>query len=71
MDINYNETNGIIIGPEFSRIISEVLLTRIDLEIARDLSSQGLELNKHYLIYRFIDDYTIFFMNPKKIVREL
>ncbi|WP_242320296.1 RNA-directed DNA polymerase [Bacillus cereus group sp. BfR-BA-01349] len=66
MDINYNETNGIIIGPEFSRIISEVLLTRIDLEIARDLSSQGLELNKHYLIYRFIDDYTIFFMNPKE-----
>ncbi|MFB1083077.1 RNA-directed DNA polymerase [Jeotgalibacillus sp. JSM ZJ347] len=61
--INYKETNGIIIGPEFSRIISEILLTRIDLNIFRDLFDVGLKYNKDYIIYRYIDDYFIFFNN--------
>lgn len=64
--INYNETNGIIVGPEFSRIISEILLTRIDLEICRELKNKGLRFNQDYLIYRFIDDFTIFFKNPQE-----
>lgn len=64
--INYNETNGIIIGPEFSRIISEILLTRTDLQIAKKLNEEGLKYNRDYVIYRFIDDYTIFFNNPNE-----
>lgn len=72
--INYNETNGIIVGPEFSRIISEILLTRADLNIAKKLSNEGLQYNRDYIIYRFIDDYTIFFNNPceqnEKIIKE-
>lgn len=62
--INYNETNGIIVGPEFSRVISEILLTRTDLQIAKKLNNEGLKYNVDYVIYRFIDDYTIFFNNP-------
>ncbi|MFK4292951.1 RNA-directed DNA polymerase [Bacillus sp. RC250] len=64
--INYNETNGIIVGPEFSRIISEILLTRTDLQIAKKLNEEGLKYNKDYVIYRFIDDYTIFFNKPSE-----
>ena len=28
--MNYNETNGIVIGPEFSRIFAEIILQYID-----------------------------------------
>ncbi|EED2043121.1 RNA-directed DNA polymerase, partial [Listeria innocua] len=31
--INFNETHGLIIGPEFSRIIAELLLTRVDIDL--------------------------------------
>lgn len=62
--INYKETNGLIVGPEFSRVIAEVLLSRIDRNIFRDLYNQGLEFNKDYLIFRYVDDYYIFFQSP-------
>lgn len=69
--INYNETNGIIVGPEFSRIISEILLTRADLQIAKRLNEEGLKFNQDYIIFRFIDDYTVFFNNPSELNERL
>lgn len=60
-NINYKETNGILVGPEFSRVISEILLTRIDLNIFKDLHRAGLKYNNDYVIYRYVDDYFIFF----------
>ena len=32
-NLNYGETNGIIIGPEFSRIFAEIILQQIDFEV--------------------------------------
>ncbi|ADU29420.1 RNA-directed DNA polymerase [Evansella cellulosilytica] len=61
--INFSETNGIVVGPEFSRIISELLLTRVDTIIYKKLHDLGYIYNKDYAIYRFIDDYFLFTKN--------
>lgn len=59
--INFNETNGLIIGPEFSRVMSELLLTQVDAILLKDLAlEKGKSINKDYIIYRYIDDYFIF-----------
>ncbi|WP_342566696.1 RNA-directed DNA polymerase [Psychrobacillus sp. FSL K6-4046] len=65
--INFNETNGIVVGPEFSRVISELLLTRIDVNLYQALEKENIQLGKDYKIYRFLDDFFIFF-NDKKII---
>lgn len=59
--INFNETNGIVVGPEFSRVLSEVLLTRIDIELLNVLDERGIRFGRDYKIYRFIDDFLVFF----------
>lgn len=63
--MNYNETNGIVIGPEFSRIFSEIILQKIDLNIQNCLLDPSLKLknNLDYSIHRYIDDYFIFYNN--------
>lgn len=58
--INFNETNGIVVGPEFSRIISELLLTSIDKKVYSLLEEKELYLKENYLIFRFLDDYFLF-----------
>lgn len=60
-EINYNETNGIIIGPEISRIFAEIILQSIDNNIKIDLEKIGLIEDKNYRICRYIDDYFIFY----------
>lgn len=59
--MNYNETNGIVIGPEFSRIFAEVILQHIDSEVARELSKEGFHWERDYVCYRYVDDYFLFF----------
>lgn len=59
---NYNETNGIVIGPEISRIFAEIIFQEID-EMARarlagDLYSYTCGI--HYSIKRYVDDVFIF-----------
>ncbi len=59
---NFGETNGILIGPEFSRIFSELILQRIDRDVEDKLSRvYGLHLKKDYEIYRYVDDYFVFY----------
>lgn len=58
--INFNETNGLIVGPEFARVMAEVLLTRVDLELHRQLKDANRIMNRDYVINRFIDDFYIF-----------
>ncbi|WP_052467097.1 RNA-directed DNA polymerase [Psychroserpens damuponensis] len=48
--IKNNETNGILIGPHTSNLISEIVLVAIDLEME----------NKGYRFTRYIDDYTCY-----------
>jgi hypothetical protein len=60
--LNYNETNGIVIGPEFSRIYAECLLQKIDQNVIDALRSDyGLEHKRDYRVFRYLDDYFIFF----------
>lgn len=53
--INNNQTIGIPIGPDTSRLIAEIILSRIDLELANKFKKlKGM---------RFIDDYEFSFIN--------
>lgn len=57
---NHGETNGIIIGPETSRIFSEVILQRIDTDTITELNNQGLIIGRDYTVKRYVDDYFVF-----------
>jgi len=70
-DSNYGETNGIIIGPEFSRIYSEIILQRIDCNITDKLKENfGRSNEQDYSIRRYVDDYFIF-SNSDEVLREV
>jgi len=63
--INYGETNGIIIGPEFSRIFAELILQSVDKAVLQDLRAKHKLLHKRdYEMFRYVDDYFIFFDDP-------
>lgn len=57
---NYNETNGIVVGPEFSRVFAEIILQRIDQKVAENLAASGLVFNRDYEIRRYVDDFFLF-----------
>lgn len=63
--MNYNETNGIVIGPEFSRIFAEVILQHIDARVETELRKQGYNINKDYECYRYVDDFFFFYTNEE------
>jgi len=59
---NDGETNGIIVGPEFSRIFSELILQRVDVDAEKNL----IKLSHHsseYCVRRYVDDIYIFSRN--------
>lgn len=60
-----NLKDGIIIGPEFSRIYAEIVLQRIDVDVEKILNEKGLSLKEDYLFYRYIDDGFLFFNNEQ------
>lgn len=74
--LNHGETNGIVIGSEFSRIFAEIILQSVDVELERALSKSDAKL-KHkidYEIFRYVDDFFIFFNEPdtkQKVIEEL
>lgn len=55
---NYNETNGIIVGPEISRIFAEIIFQEIDNRVRRRLASS--QNAPSYDIRRYVDDFFIF-----------
>ncbi|MDN4591613.1 hypothetical protein DBA29_24325 [Xenophilus aerolatus] len=57
---NHNETNGIIVGPEFSRVFAEIIMQAIDLKLEEALRQNGAINGVHYAIRRYVDDYSIF-----------
>lgn len=61
--LNYGETNGIIIGPEFSRIFAELILQQIDKEVRRLLQNQTSPwlYRRDYEIFRYVDDVFVFY----------
>lgn len=69
--INARETNGIIIGPEFSRIFAEIILQYIDQKVEHELLDDEKKFRHkyNYECYRYVDDYFLFYNEEK--VREL
>lgn len=70
--MNYNETNGIIIGPEVSRIFAEIILDRIDVDVETALSRARDKNNvepylrgKDYDVFRYVDNFYIFYNNDR------
>lgn len=59
--LNHGETNGIVIGPEFSRIFSEIILQSVDVSLQRELKKERLIHKRHYEIFRYVDDYFVFY----------
>jgi hypothetical protein len=63
--VNARETNGIVIGPEFSRIFSEIILQYIDQKVEQELLKEGLHHKSTYECYRYVDDYFLFYNDGK------
>ena len=61
-NLNQRETNGIVIGPEFSRIFAEIILQSVDAEVLERLEkSANMAHRKDYEIFRYVDDFFIFY----------
>lgn len=67
---NDSETHGIIVGPEFSRIFSEIILQRIDQKILEKLNTLGYIHDFDYAIRRYVDDYFVF-SNNKDVLEKI
>lgn len=63
--LNYNETNGIVIGPEFSRIFAEIILQRIDFNVSQLLRKEEIVHKRDYEVYRYVDDFFVFHNDEK------
>nr|WP_298821459.1 antiviral reverse transcriptase Drt3b [uncultured Roseibium sp.] len=60
-DMNNGETNGIVIGPEFSRIFAELILQEVDNELQRRLRlDENLYHKVDFEIFRYVDDFFVF-----------
>lgn len=60
-NLNYGETNGIIIGPEFSRIYAELIMQKIDFNVFHKLKKKELIYKIDYEIFRYVDDFFVFY----------
>jgi hypothetical protein len=57
---NYNETNGIPVGAEISRLFAEIILQSVDVDLLRRAERNKLIQGRHFEVRRYIDDYVIF-----------
>lgn len=65
-EMNYNETNGIVISPECSRIFAEVIMQYVDQMVEQQLLIKGYRNKVDYECYRYVDDY-FFFYNSEAV----
>lgn len=66
--MNYKETNGILVGPEVSRIFAEIIFQRIDLNVLEKLKNEKrLSLHKDFEIKRYVDDHFVFASEVKTL----
>jgi len=59
-NINGKSSNGIPIGPEFSRMMAEILLQQVDVDVKKALSNSNYQKGRDYAIFRYVDDVHIF-----------
>ncbi|ETD82039.1 hypothetical protein U716_10250 [Rhodobacter capsulatus B6] len=64
--LNHNETSGICIGPEASRIFAEIILAKVDQNARRNLESQSPPIRDgdDYECRRYVDNYYVFANDP-------
>lgn len=60
MNINARTSNGIVVGPEYSRMVAELLLQTIDKDVYSILLNQNVIVGEQYNVYRYVDDLFIF-----------
>lgn len=63
--VNARETNGIVVGPEFSRLFAEIILQYIDRKVELEIGKTGIHHKSDYECYRYVDDYFLFYNDPK------
>ena len=59
---NYDETNGIVVGPEVSRIFAEIILQAVDRGVLNSLKNK-YKLGTDYEIRRYVDDSYVYARN--------
>lgn len=69
-NINGRSSNGIVVGPEFSRMMAEILLQHIDSEICLSLEKDGFFYNVDYVAFRYVDDIFLF-ANQSQILDQI
>lgn len=62
---NYNETSGIIIGPEISRIFAEIIFQEIDAQLFTEMKKKNFISGKDFVFKRYVDDCFIFANNDE------
>lgn len=62
-DANWAETNGILVGPELSRIFAEIILQDADSRAAKLIDKRRDHLSGKFVVRRYVDDYFIFAAN--------
>lgn len=59
-NINGSKTNGIVVGPEISRLLADFLLVNIEERIHLELVEKGYDKGTDYDLCRFVDDYYLY-----------
>ena len=70
MNINARTSNGIVVGPEYSRMAAEILLQTIDEDVFSELLNQNYVAGENYNVFRYVDDVFIF-AESEKIANEI
>lgn len=68
--MNYNETNGIVVGPELSRVFAEIILQDIDNQAVSLAQKDGLRYGVDFEVKRYIDNFFLF-THDKKIEQQV
>ena len=66
-NMNGSITNGIAVGPEFSRLMVEILMQHVDNLVYNVLANEGYIEGEDYRICRFVDDIFVFADDEKLI----
>ncbi|MCX7061780.1 MAG: RNA-directed DNA polymerase [Gammaproteobacteria bacterium] len=64
-NVNHGETNGIVVGPEVSRVFAEIILQSVDTEVAIALKEEGIGA----VVRRYIDDFYVFGNDEEEVRR--
>lgn len=69
-NLNGSVTNGIVVGPEFSRTIVEIITQHIDRSVKSKLFKMGICEVRDYSICRYVDDIFIF-ADEEKVIEQI